>query len=450
MGRRLIGILILLATASVAGIIATQIYWLDKAFEVRQSQIDLRKEQELAEAKRFNDRVTIALTNVANDILTINDDPAELFQAVKQVQPNFFTVAINDTVHPFLLESLLRSEFERRNIGENFEYGIYDCFTDSIVYGEYVSISDTAAAESHLDAESLAPEIRWDKDGHYFSVFFPDREPYVATASRAPVSTWAFSAIIIFIVFLFFAYAVYIVMRQKRLSEMKTDFINNMTHELKTPISTISLSSEILMKDNISETPDRINQYARLIFSEVQRLKMQVEKVLQLASLDKKGVELNLEPLDIHESIRAMADAVKPVQLPGELELALELNAKNHFILGDPVHIANILHNLLDNAMKYSPGRPEVTWTTSNVGKRVRIEISDKGQGIDQKDLPYIFDKFYRVSTGNRHDVKGFGLGLHYVKQLVLAHKGTIDVRSELGRGTTFRMEFPTIGEKHK
>ncbi len=450
MGRRLIGILILLASASVAGIIATQIYWLDKAFEVRQSQIDLRKEQELAEAKRFNDRVTIALTNVANEILTINDDPAELFQAVKQVQPNFFTVAINDTVHPYLLESLLRSEFERRNIGENFEYGIYDCFTDSIVYGEYVSISDTAATVEHGSAESQSPHIRWDKDGHYFSVFFPDREPYVATTFRAPVSTWAFSAIIIFIVFLFFAYAVYIVMRQKRLSEMKTDFINNMTHELKTPISTISLSSEVLMKDDIANTPERVNQYARLIFSEVQRLKMQVEKVLQLASLEKKGVELKKEPLDIHEYIGAMVEAVEPVQVPGELDLTLELNAKNHHILGDPVHIANILHNLMDNAIKYSREKPEVTWTTVNVGRRIRIEISDKGLGIDQKDLSYIFDKFYRVPTGNRHDVKGFGLGLHYVKQLVLAHKGSIEVRSELGRGTTFRLEFSTIDEKRK
>ncbi|MFT4846306.1 MAG: two-component system phosphate regulon sensor histidine kinase PhoR, partial [Cryomorphaceae bacterium] len=123
MSRKLIGILILLAIVSVAGIIATQIYWLDKAFKVQRTQIDLRKDQEASEAKQFNDRVTIALTNVADEILTINDDPAELFQAVKQIRPNYFTVAINDTVHPYLLERLLRTEFERRNIQENFEYG---------------------------------------------------------------------------------------------------------------------------------------------------------------------------------------------------------------------------------------------------------------------------------------------------------------------------------------
>lgn len=448
MSRRLIGILILLATISVAGIIATQIYWLDKAFEVQQSQIHLREEQATAESKQFNDRVTIALTNVADELLSINNDPAELFQAVKQIRPNYFTVAINDTVHPFLLQRLLTTEFERRNINENFEYGVYDCFTDSIVYGDYVALNDESDSSTTYH-ERTSPNIKWDKDGHYFGVFFPDRKKYEINAPAPKVSTWAFSAIISLIVFVFFAYAVYLILRQKRLSEMKTDFINNMTHELKTPISTISLSSEILLSGNIAEQPDRLKKYAQLIFNENQRLRVQVDKVLQLATLDKKHVELKYSELDIHAYIRNAAEALRLVRSDEILKLELNLNARNSIINGDPVHIANVIHNLLDNAVKYSYDCALIRIETSNVNSDICIVISDSGIGIPKKLLPYIFDQFYRVPTGNLHDVKGFGLGLYYVRQIIAAHKARITVTSNEGKGTVFTLVFP-LSKHHK
>jgi len=445
MSRRLIGILLLLATLSVAGIIATQIYWLDKAFEVRQSQIDLRKAQSLAEAKQFNDRVTIALTNVANEILTINNDPAKLFEAVKQVRPNYFTVAINDTVHPYLLESLLQREFEQRNIMENFEYGVYDCFTDSIVYGNYVALADTVAPERR---GGEAPQIKWDKDGHYFGVFFPHREPFTMEAKGRPVSSWAFSAIISLIVFVFFAYSVYIILRQKRLSEMKTDFINNMTHELKTPISTISLAGEVLMSDKISTQPERLRKYAQLIFSENKRLRLQVEKVLQLAALDKDKVRLQKEEIDLHTIVTEAKAALEMVFSNGDLKIELRLEAAVHRLMADQVHIGNIVHNLLDNAIKYSADTAEVTVSTRNEGRYVVLTVSDRGIGIPKKSIPYIFDKFYRVPTGNRHDVKGFGLGLFYVKEMIRAHEGKIEVESTEHKGTTFTVKLPVNSRK--
>jgi two-component system phosphate regulon sensor histidine kinase PhoR len=431
----------LLATISVAGIIATQIFWLDKAFKVQQSQIDLRKAQELAEAKQFNDRVAIALSNVANEILTINNDPAKLFESVKQVRPNYFTVAINDTVHPYLLESLLKREFEQRNIGENFEYGVYDCFTDSIVFGNYVPLdSDTSATRGTAEV----PHIKWEKDGHYFGVFFPDREPFEMQAATRPVSTWAFSAIISFIVFLFFAYTVYLVLRQKRLSEMKTDFINNMTHELKTPISTISLSSEVLLGDGIENQPERRKQYAKLIYNENQRLRLQVDKVLQLASLDREKVQLQKEKLDLHRFVHEAKNAITMVRNVDEVEISLQLDAVHHHIMADPVHVSNIIHNLLDNAMKYSREKPKIKITTENENGWIVLHVNDNGIGIPQKSLKYIFDKFYRVHTGNVHDVKGFGLGLFYVQQMMAAHKGKINVTSKEGKGTNFKLYFST------
>lgn len=441
MSRRLIGILILLATISMAGIIVTQIYWLDKAFRVQQSQLDLRKEQSLAEAKQFNDRVAIALTNVANEILTINNDPAKLFESVKQVRPNYFTVAINDTVHPYLLESLLKREFEQRNIGENFEYGVYDCFTDSIVYGNYVALSSDTTITDYVGD---APQIKWEKDGHYFGVFFPDREPFEMMALVRPVSTWAFSAIISFIVFLFFAYAVYIVLRQKRLSEMKNDFINNMTHELKTPISTISLSSEVLLGKGIEQQPERQRQYAQLIYNENQRLRLQVDKVLQLAALDREKVQLQKELLDVHAYIENAKSSIGMVRSVDEIEISLSLKAEVHDVEADPVHMSNIIHNLLDNAMKYSKENPKILISSANENGWLVVSVADNGIGIHQKSVKYIFDKFYRVPTGNVHDVKGFGLGLYYVQQMMTAHGGKIVVQSTSGKGTTFKLYFPT------
>ncbi len=439
MSRKLIGILILLAILSVAGIIATQIYWLDKAFEVQRTQIDLRKDQEAAEAKQFNDRVTIALTNVADEILTINNDPAELFQAVKQIRPNYFTVAINDTVHPYLLERLLRTEFERRNIQENFEYGVYDCFTDSIVFGDYIALNEEAAQPNN----SEVPEIKWEKDGHYFGVFFPHKEPFNIETPSTKISTWAFSALISLIVFVFFAYAVYIVLRQKRLSEMKTDFINNMTHELKTPISSISLSSEVLLKPEIAQQPERLHRYAELIFNEVRRLRLQVDKVLQLATLERKNVELKRETLDLHAMLGSAVNTLEVANEQEGLGIELNLGATDHQIEGDEVHISNVIFNLLDNAVKYSYENPKIKISTTSNGDSIETTISDRGIGIPKKSIPLVFDKFYRVPKGNLHDVKGFGLGLYYVKQMVEAHDGKIRVESEEGKGTSITFTLP-------
>ncbi len=340
-----------------------------------------------------------------------------------------------------MLESLLKSEFEQRNIGENFEYGIYDCFTDSIVYGEYISLNEDPHTHQ---AKEEAPQIKWDKDGHYFGVFFPDRKELDLSPPTAKVSTWAFSAVISLIVFIFFAYAVYIVLRQKRLSEMKSDFINNMTHELKTPISTIGLSSEVLLGENIAEQPDRLKKYAQLISTENKRLQLQVDKVLQLATLDKKHIEFKSEPIDLHEIIELARTSLLTAQLEANPNIEIKLVAINHTITGDQVHINNVVYNLLDNAMKYGGEAVKIEIETQNVANKIVLSVKDHGMGIPKKSLPYVFDKFYRVPKGNIHDVKGFGLGLYYVKQMVEAHKGRISVQSELGAWTTFEISFPS------
>ncbi len=442
MGRGTIRVVILLATLSLIGVVVTQLYWLNTAFEVQEKQIELQDKQYDQLEREFNDRVIIALTNVAEEILSINKDPSELYEAVKQIRSNYFTAAINDTLHPYLLESLLIKEFKRRNINEDFEYGIYDCFTDSVVYGNYVTFNEDGAK-----SENPSTLVKWDKDGHYFGVLFPNKESYGIEPVDKQLGTWTFSMIIMAIVFVFFAFSIWVILQQKRLSEMKNDFINNMTHELKTPISTISLSSEVLMKDGISKEPERIHQYAKIIKSENERLKNQVERVLQLATLDKDDLELRKEEVDIHEVIRNAVESFKLTLQERNGALSCELSADQYFVTGDPVHLANIVHNLIDNAIKYSINDPEIRINTSNSDRTLIIAVSDNGIGLDKENAQHVFEKFFRVHTGNIHNVKGFGLGLYYVRSMTKAHGGNVSVKSQLGKGSTFNIQLPTINK---
>ncbi|HPF66780.1 MAG: HAMP domain-containing sensor histidine kinase [Flavobacteriales bacterium] len=444
MSRRVIGTVILLASLSVLGVLLTQLLWLDTAFQVQRQQLEIQRRQHSQLEKQFNDRVVIALTNVTERILSINKDPSDLFDAVKQVRPNYFAVTINDTLHPYLLESLLRREFERRNINEDFEYGIYDCFTDSIVYGSYVSLTDSVDPGEVPHSELL----KLDKDGHYFGVFFPRREGGGWDPERTSASTWIFPAIVTSIVFLFFAYSVWVILRQKRLSEIKNDFIGNMTHELKTPISTIALSSEVLSDPDIVQEPERLRSYARIIREENERLRAQVERVLQLATLDRENLHLKREEVDLHTVVHEVAGAMKLTLEERKGSLTLELQATRSVVRGDRMHLGNVVRNLLDNAIKYCTDVPVIVVRTRDRNGSFLLEVRDNGIGIRKEDLRHVFERFYRVPTGNVHNVKGFGLGLHYVKQIAEAHQGHVDATSTPGRGSTFRLELPLLNER--
>jgi two-component system phosphate regulon sensor histidine kinase PhoR len=442
MGRRSIGTLMLLATLSVIGVVVIQLLWLRQASRYHREQVALNQEQAAQLEKQFNDRVVMALTDVTEQILSINKDPSDLFDAVRQERPNYFVVTINDTLHPYLLEALLRKEFGRRHIDEDFEYGVYDCFTDSIVYGNYVSLGSTPR-----DSMPHSELLKLDKDGHYFGVYFPLRKSTLWSEDPGMGWTWLFPAVVTLIVFSFFSYSVWVIMRQKRLSEMKNDFIGNMTHELKTPISTIALSSEVISDPAIVHEPERLQEYARIIRSENERLRTQVERVLQLSTLDKGSMRMNKEPVDLHEVARAACSSIKlPAQERG-MKVESELGAAQHTVLGDRVHLANAVFNLLDNAVKYGrPGTP-IVLRTAQKGGELLLSVKDQGIGIRPEDQKHIFERFYRVHTGNVHDVKGFGLGLHYVQQIALGHGGGISVRSSPGQGSTFTLSLPLMRE---
>jgi two-component system phosphate regulon sensor histidine kinase PhoR len=418
--RRTIRIVIALATVSIIGLFATQLYWMDKAFDLRE--------------REFNDRVNIALRSVAQEIMTLNKDSSDV-PPVRQLSSNYFVVSTNDTLHPFLLESLLENEFRSRNLKTNFEYSIYDCFTDSMVYGGMVVLSKEPTKTTE---DPIMP--KWDGDSHYFGVSFPEKDNYLI----GQMSIWLFSSSILLVVIIFFGYTLWVILKQKRLSEIKNDFINNMTHEFKTPISTISSSAELLKTGNLDSDEARRTRYYQMIADESNRLKLQVEKVLQMAQFEKSEIDLNLTTCNLHELIHQAVGSLSFLLDQREGTLNLELNSKEPTFKVDELHFTNIIRNLVDNAIKYCNEKPVVTISTEDSSNGITIKVSDNGIGINAKQQKQVFEKFYRVPTGNVHNVKGFGLGLYYVKTLVEAHQGNIRIESNQN-GSTFIIFLPKL-----
>ncbi len=399
--------------------IFTQVYWVRKAFDLKENQ--------------FNHDVQAALIQVANQIIQINKTPTPRNNPVTQVSTNYFVVLMNSQIDQGTLGFLIKTEFERRNIKADYEYALYDCADQCMKGAEFVS-----SKEKHLQA-SLTEMPAWKNDGYYFGVQFP----FIEANLIGQMGIWGFSSAVMLVVIVFFGYTMFVILRQKRLSEIQKDFINNMTHEFKTPLSTITISSEVLRDPKIITTPERLLNYATIIQNESQRLKQHVERVLQMARLEKSDVGLKKESLDIHDLIQEAVQNISVSLHSKGGQVILNLNATDSTAMVDKLHFTNVLFNLLDNAIKYNQRAPELSVSTSSDSKQITIEVKDNGIGMTSDQLKKIFHRFYRVPTGNVHDVKGFGLGLNYVKIIVEAHKGKVTAESEPNVGSSFKIIIP-------
>jgi len=364
-------------------------------------------------------------------------------------QQNTQEFPLDQRIQPKHLEETLKQELANRGIDTEYSYGVYSREKNS-----FIIIDGHYAVEDDKPKEIL-PGYQNIYNSRYKVALFPDDVPspgmlmihFPARTSFVWKSLWMnflgailFTAIILFC----FAYTINVIFRQKKLSEMKTDFINNMTHEFKTPIATISLAADSITSPMIASKQDKVQRFASIIKQENKRMNSQVEKVLQMALIDKQDFSLNISEINLHEVINSAVEniSLQVEKRDGTAKAVLE--AENPVVQGDATHISNIINNLLDNANKYSPEAPEITVLTKNVPNGVEVTIQDMGMGMNKEQRKHIFDKFYRVHTGDLHDVKGFGLGLSYVKAMMTAHKGQVDVKSELGKGSSFILTFPT------
>ncbi len=337
------------------------------------------------------------------------------------------------------VSEVLKKELENRNIPIPFELGI---IKDSVISDKSASADTVLLGKSNYKA-NLYPNGIFRKDVH-LSVYFPDKDSFIYKTLN-----WLLLISLIFsiIVLVTFAVSIFFLLRQKKISEMKSDFINNMTHEFKTPIATISVAADSITNQKIIENPERIRYFVEMIKKENVRMNRQVEDILTIARLDKKDFEFKWEAFNLHHVIE---DAIQSIVLQVEKKggtVTSELTAVNPVATSDLCHFANLVYNLLDNANKYSLNAPEIKISTRNTTKGVLILVEDKGIGMTKAVQSRIFERFYRQTSGNIHNVKGFGLGLSYVKAVLEANRGSINVHSEPGKGSRFEVFIPFIRE---
>jgi len=347
---------------------------------------------------------------------------------------------IQERVNRFLLDTLLRKELTEKGISLPFEFAVQANANNGMIFSTASLKSNEWQQRSYK--ASLFPNETL-QGNNLLYVFFPDQQKYILNDMGV---MFGGSGILIVVIMACFYMAVSTILHQKKLSDIKNDFINNMTHEFKTPISTIALAADMAQENSRSggnEASPRMTRYLGIIREENKRLGTHVEKVLQMALLDKGHVKLKRSDANIHDLIEKVlnSQSVQIEQKEGELDL--EFEAANEIISCDELHISNILNNLVDNAIKYSPEKLHLTVKTENENNGVTISITDQGLGMSKEQTHRIFDTFYRVPTGNVHDVKGFGLGLSYVKKMVEAHEGTVSVQSRPGHGSTFILWLP-------
>ena len=337
------------------------------------------------------------------------------------------------------INEILSLELHNRGIPIPFEFGI---LRDSVISKKTQNADTLLLAQSDYKANLFPNEII--QRNFLLSVYFPEKESFIyKTLNWLLLISLLFSIIVL----VTFAFSIYFILKQKKISEMKSDFINNMTHEFKTPIATISVAADSVINQKVIDNPERIRYYMEMIKKENTRMNQQVEDILTIARLDKKDFEFKWEAVNLHEVIEnAIQSIVLQVEKKGG-SVTSELLAINPVATSDASHFANLVFNLLDNAYKYSSSAPEIKITTRNTPKGMMVGVEDKGIGMSKSVQGRIFERFYRQASGNIHNVKGFGLGLSYVKAVVEANRGSITVHSEPGKGSRFEVFIPFVRE---
>jgi two-component system phosphate regulon sensor histidine kinase PhoR len=343
--------------------------------------------------------------------------------------------SIYERLNHVMLDTLLKKQFAEEGISLPFEYGVRD--NGNFVFASFNK--DENFSKSKTYKVKLFPNDTFQQD-QILQVYFPEKKNYIL---KNLWSIFGSSFLLIAFVGGIFYYSVNSLLNQKKLSNIKNDFINNMTHELKTPVSTIALALEVIKDKDINKSPEKTERYLNIITEENRRLGTQIEKVLQIAKLEKGDLNLHFEPIDINEVLDQVVKNQGVQMEQNGVKLNLDLQAAETIVSADRVHLTNIIFNLMDNAIKYSKEQPEISIATSNTATALSITISDNGIGIPKDQLSKIFEKFYRVPKGDLHDVKGFGLGLSYVKNMVEMHKGSITVNSKIEEGTEFSINLP-------
>lgn len=400
----------------IAGIITVQIGWFAGAYSVRQAQEELR--------------INLALKEVAAQIYEYNQLTPPSHYMVKQAASNYYVVMTNSPIVPSLLEYWLANSFKQNELQLRYEYGIYDCESERLVFSNRV---DNAQQNiSKLKKEIELPE--WAEDNHYFALHLPGMQLELFN----DLKLWTVSSALVLLITLYFVYLIWMVFRQKRLSELQRDFVNNMAHEFSTPISSIHGAAQLLRQKGSSD-----HQYLEIICQESERLQMQVERSLEIDKIGEHQKLTGKKKIHLLSIVTACVEKAK-IRTQEAFSISVRDESECDIVLADPFHLESVFQNLIENAYKYRKAHQSfLKIKLYNSGRWLNICFHDNGIGIDEKELRNIFRKFYRISHGNIHNHKGFGLGLYYVKHIVQLHGGHVKVESTIDKGSIFTISLP-------
>jgi two-component system phosphate regulon sensor histidine kinase PhoR len=399
----------------------------------QEHQIKLQKERQLKQIKKILE--VDSLQNVPQDKKKSSILENLAIEYGKTSEP------LKKRLNSYWIDSLLRFELHNRGIDLPFSYEVSTANSDSLIFSSAMDMNgrkpEFIAANTYQKAIFNNELIN---DPGIIKISFPQKSSFILGNMTATIGT---TGGLLFVLIFCFGYTIFSILKQKKISEMKIDFINNMTHEFKTPVSTIMIASEALKDKEIAEDTARVARLANVIYEENVRLGSHIERVLNIARIEKDDFKLDKKPVDVNEMITIVLDSMDLKLQKCNAVTTLYLDARQSVIIGDELHFSNVLYNLIDNAIKYSNDAPDITISTINRNGHVNIKVADKGIGMNRDQQAKIFDQFYRIPTGNLHDVKGFGLGLSYVNTIVKRLNGTISVRSEKEKGSEFELKFP-------
>ena len=437
--KKLFPLIIALITISLLGVILIQYNWL--------------KNMQIIKKEQYEEKLERAVKLVGEDLTnSYNKAPVK-----PKNKLNLSTGSPFDFIHPVLTSELytqnelkekIEKAFKQVNVKvKSFEFAIFNNYDlkpqSNIITNNFQNeFIDTVRNLSYMYVVEPQPGSWAENLGTFenFWVVVVDYDKQIKKESK-----WIFIGAMGFTLFIMFAFFVtfYTMLNQRKISDIKSDFINNMTHEFKTPIATISLAVDALKNERVKSDAEKSEYFRGIIKEENIRMNKHVETILNAAAMDRQEITLNKKKVDINEVISSTLDNFDLVLKERNGVSSLNLNAKNHYIAGDEQLLRNLFNNLIDNAIKYSKDIPEITISTNSNSKWFIVKIEDKGIGMSKESVKRVFEKFYRAHTGNLHNVKGFGLGMSYVKSIIVAHKGKIKVDSTLGKGTTFTVELP-------
>lgn len=390
-------------------LMVVQLYWFNRAFDVAE--------------KQFDHRVQIALKKVADSL----SDQSQ----IRKLSSNFFFVATESALDSREVERLLDKEFDMRRLEVDYELGVYNAEDDTLVYGNYIDASGKRWFDAHFSAKD--DQLGGDRN---FAVYFPTKKSFLV----GQLGIWIFSTLILLLMMMFFAFAIASLLRERKYAELKTDFINNMTHEFKTPVTNINIAAEILKKKLAGSQESGV--YLDILLKENEKLRQKIDTVLLGASSEHE-TRFSLVQVDLHQLIRECAESFQLKIEERKGSILLDFNSRSPLVMGDRELLMHAIANVIDNAEKYSPGNPDIIVRTRDHDKAIEIEVVDNGIGIPAGLSARVFEKFFRIKNGDIHNVKGFGLGLNFVKNVVRSHRGHITLNSEVNAGTEVKIFLP-------